>query len=236
MYDPDLAVYYRTQDGRVAGVEELGATPALIAEPFEPIFGDSSYEYPYSQFIADFYSSTDNNFDGGQVFLPDHQTPSARIVLPPGARLTYPGRWTEPPMGYDGVLPYQVKHYHQAMLELDDGWTGEVALPWMVWALFGAGEVGIEGSAFEIGSPELTERLRNADAPVTSLNVYTGSGIQIVFFINAVRFNIRPETQVSVRGLDVWAIAVRDVLLSPEVAAGASLDASLKKPLPTTIR
>ena len=92
------------------------------------------------------------------------------------------------------------------MLELEDGWTGHVALPWMVWEVYGTGEVGIEGVAFQIGSSELNERLQKASAPITSLDVYTGAGVRIVFFINGVRLAIQESTDVTVRGLDVWAV------------------------------
>jgi hypothetical protein len=235
MYDPDLAVYYKTPDGRIAGVEDLAANPALITDPTDPIFAGSWYQPPYSQLIADIYSSTANNYNAEHVFLPAHDTPSSRVFLPPRSKLTYPGHWTEAPIGFDGTIPYVVRRYQQGLLEIEDGWTGEVRLPWMAWEITGFGQVGIDGSLFAVGSPELTARLRDTNLPVTSLQVYGNSGIRIVFFVNAVRFDIRPQTRVDVQGLNVWAINLATAELPPSVAAGEPIDTWLTKPLPTTL-
>jgi hypothetical protein len=236
MYDPDLAVYYKTADGRVAGVEELAASPSLITAPIDPIFAGSWYQFPYSQTIADFYSTAYNNFDGVDTFLPANDTPSARIVLPPAATLTYPGHWTDVPLGYDGTIPYEIQAYRQALIELPTGWTGEVRLPWMAWEIAGDGLVGIDDEVFTVGSPELTTRLRDTEAPVTSMQIYSSGEIRIVLFVNAIRFDIHARTIVAIRGLDVWGIDVSATKLDQDVSAGSSIESWLLKPLPTTLR
>jgi hypothetical protein len=121
------------------------------------------------------------------------------------------------------------------MLEIEDGWTGEVILPWMAWDVSGAGQIGIDGVVFSAGSPALTDRLRNTDLPVTSLHIYAGSGVRVVFLVNAVRFNIQPATHVSIRGLNVWGVGIGDTELPADSAAGAPIASSLHKPLPTTL-
>jgi hypothetical protein len=234
MYDTDLAVYYWTEDGRIAGVEELVANPALITNPIAPLFAGSGYQYPYSQLIADLYSSSEDNLHGEPV-LGNYERPASRVVLPPGARLVYPGNWTEAPIGYDAETPYEVRQYRQALLELEDGWTGSIALPWMVWEILGSGQVGLEGTAYQIGSAELTERLRETYAPITSIDVYAGAGVQVIFFINAVRFDVKAQNRIDVHGLDVWAIEGNPLLLPPEHFAGAPLSGALLKPLPTVV-
>jgi hypothetical protein len=238
MYDPDLAVYYNTADGRVAGVQELAANPSLITTPIDPLLVGSSYpfQFPYSDTLANFYSTTYDNFDGTDTFLPAHDSPPARIVLPPRATLTYPGRWTDAPVGYDGTTPYDVRAFRQALIELPNGWTGEVVLPWMAWEITGAGgQVGIDGKLFAVGSPELIERLRNTELPVTSLQVYSNSGVRIILLINAVRFDIRSQTRVTIRGLNVWGIRTTADSLAPTLGGGAALESSLLKPLPATV-
>jgi hypothetical protein len=236
MYDPDLAVYYKTADGRIAGVEELAATPTLITDPIDPIFTGSWYQFPYSEMIAGFYSTTFNNYDGVDTFLPAHETPSARIVLPPHATLTYPGHWTDTPTGYDGTVPYGIRAFRQALIELAAGWTGDIQLPWMAWEMSGEGQVAIDEDIFAVGSPELTQRLRDTDLPVTSMQIYSNSGIRIVLFINAVRFEIRPQTIVNIRGLNVWGIDLGATSLTATAAGGAPLESWLRKPLPTASR
>jgi len=234
MYDPDIAVYYKTADGRIAGVEELAANPTLITAPIDPIFAGSWYQWPYSRTLADWYSTTSNNYNAFNVFLPAHETPSARIVLPPGATLTYPGRWTEAPIGADGIIPYDVRAYRQALIEIGPGWTGEIRLPWMAWEVTGAGQIGIDNEVFTVGSPELTERLRTTQLPITSMQIYASSDLRIIMFVNAVRFDIQPRTTVRIRGLDVWGIDVSGTSVDQDFGGGVSIDDSLMKPLPTT--
>lgn len=234
MYDPDLSVFYRDANGQVAGVEQLAADPGLITAPNEPIYSGSSYSFPYSEVVADIYASQADNFDGSGIFLATHERPSSRIVLPPQAELIYPGRWTEAPTGYDGDEPYTVRHFRQAMLRLADGWVGTVTLPWLVWDVLGSGQAGVGGEAYEIGSSELTDRLRNTDAPITTLEIYAGSAVRIVYLINGVRFDIRNNNTISVRSLWPRALDAAAVELSPEHAAGEPIDAALRKPRPTS--
>jgi hypothetical protein len=236
MYDPDLAVYYKTADNRIAGVEELAANPTLITAPIDPIFAGSGYQYAYRQTIADIYSSTHNNVPNATVFFPSHDTPSARIVLAPGATLTYPGQWTEPPTGVDGTTPYDVRAYRQALIEVGAGWTGEIQLPWMPWEISGTGQVGIDNDIFSVGSPELAQRLRESQLPVTSIHVYSNNEIRVVMFVNVVRFAIEARTTVALRGLDVWGIDVSASALDELVGSGAPIHDWLLKPLPTTLR
>jgi hypothetical protein len=105
----------------------------------------------------------------------------------------------------------------------------------VAWKVDGAGQVGIDDGFFEVGSPELAGRLQNTDAPVTSLQVYAASSLRVIFFIDAVLLNICPQNEVRIRGLDARVIAVSGMSLSPGLAAGPSLDPSLKKLLPTII-
>ena len=235
LYDADLAVYYKTRDGRVAGVEELEADPSLMTQPIDPIFEGSWYQFPYSNYVANIYSTADDNYNGERVFLRAHDSSGwSRLVLPPGATLTYPGKWTEPPLITDNTVSYEVPHYAQALLALEDGWTGRVTLPWVIWEVLGTGQVEIQGSTYEIGSVELRNRLRNTRSPITSVEVYTGSSVQLVFFVNATRMNLEPDNRVGIRALHAWAITAEGTGLAAPVAAGL-LPTALGKPWPTGI-
>jgi hypothetical protein len=235
MYDPDLGVYYKAAGGRVAGVEDLEANPALITNPVEPIFAGSWYQYPYSQQVATLYSSTNDNQLGGHIFLPPESSPAARVTLPPHATLTYPGRWTAAPIGWDATTPYEVRSYRQASLTIRDGWTGPIGVPWVVWDIAGTGRVEIDHVIYDIGSAALLHRLRDTYFPVSSLYLHSNSDVRVTLLVNAVRFDIRPQTRVAIRGFDVWAVDLSQTTLEATFAAGSPLDSSLRKPLPTTL-
>jgi hypothetical protein len=233
MFDPDLAVYYRDRDGAIVGVEDLVADLTLMTDPAEPIFDRSVYDVPYSERIANIYRSTENN-RVTETFTAQAPTPAGRVVLPPGASLTYPGRWTEAPVGVDGEVEFTVRNYRQALLELPAGWSGTLTLPWMLWDTAGSGTVDIDGVAFAAGSPELRERIRQTDAAITELTLSGSGPVSVVFFINAVRYDIRRRNEIVLEGVDVWAIEARGIELDPALAAGAAVAAAYRKPLPVT--
>ena len=233
MYDSDLAVYYKAGDGSIAEVGQLATDAALITSPVQPIFAGSWYQFPYTQLVADIYSSMGDNFDGDAIFIANEATPSGRIVLPRAASLTYPGKWTAAPIGYDGIVPYQVRQFRQALLELPDGWTGTVNLPWMLWEIMGSGQVAIGGEPFDVGTTRLSERIQQSGGPIVTLDVLGGSSIKLVFLINAVMFDLKSETELDLTGLDVWAVRGDTVTLPEENAAAMPLSVALRKPLPT---
>jgi hypothetical protein len=94
MFDPDLAVYYFDRNQKLAGVTQLTEDPGLIAAPVNAVFAASDYNWPYSSAVAEIYGSTDDNYIADDVFIPESPARYQPLVLPPGARFTYPGRWT----------------------------------------------------------------------------------------------------------------------------------------------
>jgi hypothetical protein len=238
MFDPDLAVYYKDASGRVAGVHQLASDPALITNPVNPIFAGSTYQFPYTTTIGDIYGSKSDNFDGEATFLDPRPSPSSRVVLPPQASLTYPGRWTEAPTGYDGPTPYTIRSFRQAMIELPDAFSGDVRLPWLLWDVQGGGTVIVGGDSYAIGSSQLTERLRTTTQPITTINVQSGGGVRLIFMINTARYGLQPVNHVALEGVDVWAIGA--TIEGASLALGVRgemmpvvAEDSFAKPLPT---
>jgi len=233
MYDPDLAVYYKGRSGIVAGVEALAADRALIVDPIDPIFAGSTYDFPYSSELANFFTSIDDNFVGDHLFLDPAPMPRSRFMLPPGAALVFPGRWTEPPTGYNGADPREITQYGQAALRVPRGWSGDIDLPLMLWDIQGSGTVSLEGESYIVGSEDLRDRIRAADAPITTLNVVVSDeGISLIFFINAMKFGVGTEESVALKGVNVWALEEKVIEVSPENARGP---VRMRKPLPTTV-
>ena len=152
VFDPDLAVYYLALDGRVANISQLQTDPSLVSSPVNPIFAPSEYGTPYSPAVADIYGSGSDNAIWSNL-LPTTTGQSGRIVLPPGARLTYQGKWTDAPVGVDDAGHFhEVPEFRQATLTLAPGWTGTIPMPWVPWDVTGMGEVNIGGARFESDS------------------------------------------------------------------------------------
>lgn len=233
MYDTDLAVYYRGRDGVVAGVEALAADGLLITDPITPIFSGSAYEFPYSDVVADIYASSHDNFVGDHLFLDPMPMPRSRFMLPPGASLVFPGRWTEPPTGYNGPVPRQITQFGQASLRIPAGWSGDLAMPLVLWDVQGAGTIVIDGVNYVAGSEQLRDRVRSTDAPIVTLKVIAGQeGMALIFFINAMKFGIGAEESIALHGINVWALEADVIEVPIETARGS---VRMMKPLPTVL-
>lgn len=224
LYDPDVAIYYFNRSGAVAGVEELAADPQLIRAPTRPILPVDLYQY--SEVVADFYATTANNAVATNILLPSVKDVAGRFHLPPGATLTYPGRWTEAvayevfgslideadlpdwrslaaAQGMDTPIPLPFQR--QAKMDLPEGWTGSLALPLWLWEIQGSGSVRIDGMDYAIGSAELTERLQRR-RPARELEIIQGSNVSLIMQMNFVMFYMQESTAIELTGRDVWAL------------------------------
>lgn len=235
MYDPDLAVYYMDREGLVAGVEQLAKDPDLITAPVEAILPNLAVEQagPYRPIVAEIYATQNNNYIDSGTFATLEPGGSTIITLPPGAQLLLPGRWTESPTGYDGGIPSKVREYRQAKLSLPAGWTGKLSMPWVLWHVEGPGVVRIADNSYAAGHEKLNTFLKAPVRPVVELEVDTNpNGIELVFMINAVRYELLPRNIVSIRGLDTWAI---DMDIEPSISGlFGAFPESLRKPRVTS--
>jgi hypothetical protein len=227
-----VAVYYKKRDGSIAGVADLVEDSSLISDPFEPIFGDFSafnYVNPYSPLVADIYATAEDNFTGN-TFISPLEYPENRIDLPPGGKLTYPGRWSGEVTGVDGDVPYVVRDYRQALIEVPDTWSGRVTLPWMLWEILGSGTVIVDGIAFEVGSEALISRIQETTGPIAEIEIVNGRDLRLAMFINATQFHFEPSVELSLTGHAVGGLEVRTAELTPEHAAGERMGDELRKP------
>lgn len=233
MFDPDLSVYYFDRDRKPAGVEQLSNDPALITAPVDAIFSGSNYIYPYSAEVADYYGTTASNFVGlDRDWIARTPAKYQPLILPPGASITYPGRWTPTLWGVDGTTPQEVPHYLQASLVLPSGSSGPVVLPWMIWEIRGNGRVNIFDAEYDIGSPELVALLQSPGKQIAEiLLVSSTTDVQFIFFINGMRYTLNPANKISIRGKDVWGIGIRTITLPAEAHAPADRAAIYKKPV-----
>lgn len=230
MYDPDLAIYYFTRDGRVAGVEELANDPSLIISPTNPIYaaiGSGSYDTS----IATIYDANSaDNFIGDSDFLWTGPTGDSGIELPGGAQLLLPGHWTDAPTGYDGNTPSTVKAYKQAAIELPAGWTGAIHLPWILWDVQGSGTITVAERTFSAGSSALRTFLDVQWLPLPTAHVSENpSGLRLVFLVNAMWYELEEANDIQITGQDVWAIHISSHPVDSALEAGRFPD-SLRRP------
>jgi len=207
MFDADLEVYYLDELGRVAGVEELAARPELIVDPVAPVSAD---DFPYSQVIADIYSSTDNNVNHG--FRPATEiTPDTSVV-----RFTVPARAT-----LDLARPFarelrtslhygaaSVPSYSNARLTIPRGWSGRIATPLLIQSIAGRGTIIFGGEEFEIGSDELNHLLDtryNFDYQIEVLSI--SEPLVVTYLVNPLVYSLAHENRVSLRGRHLSGLA-----------------------------
>ncbi len=228
MYDPDLAVYYLERDGSVADVATLAADSSLIVSPFERV---SSWYFPYTSDISDIYATTADNFISttglGNVTPRD----TGQLRLPVGAGITYPGRWAAQPVGYWGST---ITVTAQLRLDLPAGFHGLVDWPLVPWDVQGSGRVRWNGVEYAAGSPELTAALQDvlpARAPASGIEILDSPGlIALVFLLNPMRFSLTQATEISVRSLDAWALALDLVAHAAASAVSYDWTASVTRP------
>jgi hypothetical protein len=232
VFDPDLAVFYPLQDGRIAGIAELQADVTLITSPLQPFFGPEGFA-AYAAVVGEIYGTPSDNFVWeGLDHLPAGLP--GRVVLPAGARLIYPGRWTSEVIarGDDGA-PTPVAHFRQAAIELPAGWSGTLDLPWVVWDVQGTGDVLVDGVSFVIGSTALESRLRDSPSAIPRIDIFaTTEPVTVVLLVNPLRYDMAGVNAVEVVGQDVWQVEASIVTLPLQHRTPGRFPDSARKPVP----
>jgi hypothetical protein len=230
IFDPDLSVYYFNVDSQIANVEDIESNPSLILSPINRIL-PANHTHEYSSLVADIYSSAADNFIGDGIFIANLPGRFQPLVLPPGSRFTYPGKWTSSVIGVDGVVPFDVPYYLQSELLTPADWTGTVTLPHMIWEIHGSGRVRVLGEEFDVDSPALQAKLQNPGRQITEIEVLSaGSELQFISFINAMRYDLASSNAVSLTAKDIWGVEVGLRTLAPNVRPLASGTTEFRKP------
>jgi hypothetical protein len=229
MFDPDLSVYYYTADNEIASVADLVNDSSLITNPPRPVLDRSLHSFPYSELIASFYASAADNYLADAIFVADQGVERNDLMLPPNAVFIYPGNWTTPPIGYDGNVPYEIPLFLQGNLTLPEGWTGTVPSPWLIAAIRGDGAVRLGEQTYRLGSEELETALGLDQRHYSSVEIIESNApIEVIMFMNAIRYQLASENRVSLIGKDVWRIQAERAALDPAAAATTTAQAFLK--------
>jgi hypothetical protein len=231
LYDPDLSVFYRRVDWSVAGIADLAAAPALITSPVDALYPlvDPG---PYGVYVSTVYGSTSDNethprWDGPETPL------SGLISLPEGASITYPGQWDQAPTGYNNPDVRPVEHFRHALVELPTGWSGRIRMPWMLRKITGTGRVRVGTLEYALGDPALDLLLQRPGNVLHQIEILQSSSIvQLVFYVNVVRFAVGSLNEVRATGQDVWRLSVNKTTLPPQNRRGIPVPTSAMKTTP----
>ncbi len=214
-------------------MNDLQSDASLVSAPVNAIFAGTSYDFPYSLEVADIYGSPVDNHVGEKQFIPETEFQFQKLVLPPGAVLKYPGRWTPTVQGVADKESRLIDLYLQAKLTTPVEYTGEVVIPWVLWEVRGAGRVRIGTREFDVGSPELLEYIREPEEQITTIEVMRAdSPIEFIFFVNALRYQLQAQNDVRLKGREVWAIDMAIRHLKPESRVGVQNLKAYLKPVP----
>lgn len=214
VFDTDLAVYYRNENGEIAGVEELQRRPDLISNPTSPIHEPASDFYGYQHFIADLYASSEDNlvwewYDEGAPPV------SGTFSLPPGAQLKFPGAWSEVVVDQTDERP---PVYAALKFILPVGFSGTVRLPLVTREIRGSGIVRVQGAEYPIGDPALNELMARRWLFVPSIEILSAEvPIELIMLVNPLGAELRQQTEIRARALHAWALKFETEPLPPDV-------------------
>lgn len=229
VFDPDLAVYYYTRDGQIAGVADIVADPSLVTNPSNPVLDTVTASLPYSEFVASIYASAEDNYIGEMEFVPEMPPDRDEPKLPPGASFTYPGNWTGPASNFEAETADASTPYVQGSLEVPAGWTGSLPIPWLIADIRGQGTVRLNNHLYHVGSDELRSALRQDQRNFTSVQILdSATPLQVIMFLNAIRYAVSDENDVSLTGMDIWAIGVSRTQLPESERVPNGLEGLLK--------
>jgi hypothetical protein len=188
MLDADLKGYFTNDEGRILGVEELRANPDYIINPRTPLHPDVSKDFP-----ATYYN--DHTLYTGDVFyvsdvvsyLPLDSFYDFRFQLPSGASMALgvPTPYTIP----SESAPYSTVEGQSLFVRVEPGTEGRVYAPFVLYEIYGEGEVRIGDKLFTVGSQELKQLLAarmNPDAFVNPIEIVSAgaAGLTFAYLVN----------------------------------------------------
>lgn len=209
MYDPDLGAYYVTQEGDVAGVELLAATPTLITSPIVDTLLPSrrANAKPYDPEVAQLYATVQDNLAWDFYTAMPTVLRTMEVNLPPGAAVAFPGQWEAAPLDIQGApLP----SYANLMVSMPQGWLGAQRLPLVLSAIRGSGRVAIGNEEFDLGSAALAARLANRDQFVDEVTVVrSDSELQFIYLLNPAVVSTAGRYDVKLQGTFVAGLQLQ---------------------------
>jgi hypothetical protein len=150
MYDPDYGVFFYNRQGQVASVDDIANDPALLTNPIKPTLPPGSEAY--SQMIADFYSSQENNFVHYYYSVPIEEPLNNVFTIPHGGYL-------EVVSAANYTMPTAVDNTTVDLapirLWFPPGYTGTISLPMILANVRGDAKVTMMNNSFDVTSDGL---------------------------------------------------------------------------------
>ena len=102
-------------------------------------------------------------------------------------------------------------------MAIPTGWIGSLPSALVLIDASGSGQLDIEGTRFEIGSPDLATRLRNFDLSQRWKSVTRSDGpIVLTFLYSAVAARLLETNLLTLTGFNTGAIAAQIIVLPQE--------------------
>lgn len=213
MFDPSNQVYYLNQHGKVASVEELANTPALITNPVQKVslnlnsVNKSILEsVSHSNFLASIYASVDNNYVYSPNFLGDTSVTEFALRLPPAAVFDFPLFYPNLPQPKFRFLDYNSAN---ARLKIPKNWIGQINLPLVIASIAGEGIIKVNDKKFVVGSADLNDYLTAFSEFNYRVEVDGSQGeIEIIYLINGSFSSLKTYNQLEVVSTNTRSLAV----------------------------
>lgn len=208
MYDPDLETFYLNHEGQVAGVKEIENKPTLITNqnhvPYKH-FSLYSELQRNTEYTSKLYATTEDNqllnMEGSEDSLI-----SLEFQIPAQGTLEFPASFEK---HLEAFNQNDRTYFANAKLSIPTGWEGKIAIPLVIHAIRGSGNVEIEGMSYEIGSKELEDKLSlriNFDYHLSFSK--SESPVYVIYFINPRMAELSEENIISFKGVNLSNLEV----------------------------
>ncbi|KQW43380.1 hypothetical protein ASD88_15030 [Pelomonas sp. Root662] len=211
VFDPYLATYYTDRGGaNIVGVSELQQDTSLVSNPATPLL--PLPDTAYSQLVADFYGSTDDNFPLSSVMTPTVQPMGNELQVPAGGYVDFDA---SAGLARPSTEPGHQVSMAQLRLWVPPGYKGVIKLPLLLVDVKGVGQVTMFGRSLD---PSVTNvgallndflLLSNSEVGVSELvidSVGTG-GLTLTLMLNPLYFSNRQHLTVRAFGPDVKGLS-----------------------------
>lgn len=163
---------------QAASVAELESTPSLVTNPINSVTTDT---WPYSQSVADLYSTTADNFVATAYELNPLKDYKFTVTMPENSTFEFPGIYASPlKTCYSNIT----SGYTNARLTIPANYTGKVEIPLVLHTITGTGKVLLNNEEVDIGSAEMTSKINQRDNFIDVEFIGNNNAVQIIYLLN----------------------------------------------------
>jgi hypothetical protein len=205
MLDPTYQAYYFDSVGTVTGVDDIKTNSRLVSEPV--VKSTAALPPAYMGALAQEYAS-------GEVIdeIPPADSDSVEILLPPGARLVFPGTFDRMIRGTFDT--WYVPSHANLKVTVPVGGTGDVDMPLIIQSITGRGQVIYDGARYDVGSEGLREALERRDSFVHRVTVTSArTEVSIMYLINPRVLHLGMVNTVEICGEQAGVLRASSLLL-----------------------